>query len=470
MKNVLNVIILALALAGCSNEQLELKLPVAQNVPDYADAEVDKSTVTKADIQNVVSIFGNGSAENMSRSKAAEDYALSTIFDAEGKPAIYVINYVNDGGFVLVSATKDYHPILAYSDTGNYDMFRLTPSGVDLWEKSTVKAVQDASNSDEETILSHNIEWMKYSAVEQASVLRGPSNHEYISDEEYDELNQIYLRSVNELTAEGKTVYPYEASVWLDVLKAQSLYSAENIAKNVYWMYEDVWQDFATLVYWEEYSETVTSETVKSKWSQEEAFSVAYKSLPDGSQPAAGCGPIAAGQIMRYFQYPRKYNWQDMPLLYATNTTSKFLFDIAEAANAVYGEETSTQIANIRKVFLEFGFNADKVKTASAADIFVSLKSGSPVYMRGSDGNSTDYGHAWVATRAKENSRTINYDIYNFGGLKSYKEVGSAKHSSSTSYYIYYNWGWGGYLDGYFLAGDHIYNANMQVILNIKPK
>lgn len=470
MKKYIYPLLIGLCLAGCSDEYSEQISQIGLQPQEHfiADA-VCSSPVSQSDINRVVSIFGNGSIKSASRAHTP-DYTISTIFDSEGNPVIYVVNYSDNAGFVLVSATKDYHPILAYSEKGNYEVLRPKASGVDVWEANTVKAVKESAALVETERISHNMEWLKYSETLNNSILRGSGTHEYISDSEYEELNQIYLASINELAANNKIVYPYERSSWQSILKDTPLSSAENMAKNVYWMYEDIWQDFASIVYWEEYTETVTPATVKSKWHQDDPFNTAFPLLSDNKPAKVGCGPLAVGQIMRYFQYPKTFNWDDMPLMYATTTTSKFLYDIAEAAKAEYKiGETPTKTDNLKNVFTQYGYKSDDVVEANIGGIEQSLKSGSPVMMFGHDAQGT--GHSWIATQAKIQYYTAHYDVYNFGGFKTYRSVGSARQQvySSTSY-LYYNWGWGGYPDGYFLLHEHDYNKNLKVLLNIKPK
>ncbi|MDE6928183.1 MAG: Spi family protease inhibitor [Muribaculaceae bacterium] len=133
MKTKPFIIFLALILLGCSNYNFELPTALMHNQVDI-DAGDDAVAVTKYDIQNIVSSFGNGSSENQSRSTFYNNYSLSTIYDSTGNPAIYVVNYDNNAGFVLVSATKDYHPILAYAEIGNYDIMNSRPYGLDMWE------------------------------------------------------------------------------------------------------------------------------------------------------------------------------------------------------------------------------------------------------------------------------------------------------------------------------------------------
>lgn len=458
-----------MSLAGCTSEYPE---PASQSESlsqvDNLIENSGNSAVTKSDINRVVTIFGNGASERISRSQAF-DYTVSTINDSEGNPAIYVVNYANNAGFVLISATKDYHPILAYSESGSYDITRFNASGLDIWENNTVDAVKESANLSDAERVSHNIEWLKYSAVQPTSILRGPSSHEYITDEEYEELGQIYLSSINELAANRKTVYPYEKISWEAVLKDTPLYSAENMAKNVYWMYEDVWQDFASLVYWEEYEESSTPTTVQSIWGQYVNYNMAFPKISETEHAYVGCGPLAVGQIMKYWEFPKQYDWSDMALDYATTTTSKFLYDIAIASKAVFLESgTETDIEDLNNTFVQFGYSTSGVKAANPSDMSISLKSGSPVLVSGY--NNENKGHAWVAARAKSVSYKLHYDIYNFGARKSYKCLGTVRQENPTYTYFYFNWGEFGNNDGYYLITNHQYRNKMKVINNIKPK
>ena len=54
-------------------------------------------------------------------SRAASDIAIKdiqTIASETGEPLMYVVNYANDKGFTIISATKNYAPVLAYSEEG----------------------------------------------------------------------------------------------------------------------------------------------------------------------------------------------------------------------------------------------------------------------------------------------------------------------------------------------------------------
>lgn len=66
-------------------------------------------------------------------------YSIKTIEDAQ-TPLMYIINYT-DGGFVIVCATKDYYPILAYSDVGYFDVDDKI-EGATQWLSETTQAIE----------------------------------------------------------------------------------------------------------------------------------------------------------------------------------------------------------------------------------------------------------------------------------------------------------------------------------------
>lgn len=53
--------------------------------------------------------------------RAAAAYDVTILSDSlSGKPLVYVVNYGHDNGFVVISASKNTHPILAFSDKGKF--------------------------------------------------------------------------------------------------------------------------------------------------------------------------------------------------------------------------------------------------------------------------------------------------------------------------------------------------------------
>ncbi len=46
---------------------------------------------------------------------------INQINDNNGDPLMFVIQFKNEQGYIVVSATKNYHPILVEVDSGIYD-------------------------------------------------------------------------------------------------------------------------------------------------------------------------------------------------------------------------------------------------------------------------------------------------------------------------------------------------------------
>jgi hypothetical protein len=73
-------------------------------------------------------------------------------------PLAYILNYP-EGGFAIVSATRDYHPVLAYSDEGS---FEITPDmgPVAWWLEDTKEAIRQSAASGEEDKLYARRMWI----------------------------------------------------------------------------------------------------------------------------------------------------------------------------------------------------------------------------------------------------------------------------------------------------------------------
>ena len=101
------------------------------------DDNDSSSAVNKADIDAVVSkMFDNGV---LSR---ADSYIITAINGKDGGPSIYVVNYTDGGGYVLLSATKNYYPILAYSDKGNFNGDPFKTTGLSCWQDAMIENVE----------------------------------------------------------------------------------------------------------------------------------------------------------------------------------------------------------------------------------------------------------------------------------------------------------------------------------------
>lgn len=104
-----------LLMFSCQKENVEgLELDVfpslsaLPNDSSFVDLELAKTVALTQD-----------DFSSRSVSDAAGD--VFTVKDKDNLPALYVVNNANNQGFSIVSTTKNYHPILAWSDEGYLD-------------------------------------------------------------------------------------------------------------------------------------------------------------------------------------------------------------------------------------------------------------------------------------------------------------------------------------------------------------
>ncbi len=80
--------------------------------------------------------------ESGAKTKALTNASVETVRNnSNNNPAMYVVNDP-EGGFVIVSATKDYYPVLAYSDENSFDLEGVSEMGVSVWLEETKEAIR----------------------------------------------------------------------------------------------------------------------------------------------------------------------------------------------------------------------------------------------------------------------------------------------------------------------------------------
>lgn len=180
-----------------------------------------------------------------------------------------------------------------------------------------------------------------------------------------------------------------------------------------------------------------------------------YNALCENKYPA-GCVAIAMAQILKFHQYPIRYNWNNMPNISATYDTQRLIYEIGQAVEMDYGANgSSSNIDNAKKAFqgtFQYNariadFNVDETKTEL-------LNNKRPIYMRGSD-NFLFFpkdGHAWVCDGVDDQYReTIYFVEFQQGYPGNYYYVspydgptaGSPGEMFVGVLFFHMNWGWG---------------------------
>ena len=454
MRNLVKSMLLAaLLVAGVSCEK-QFEEAVEVQSENHAAADVVTSyevsyeeALAKADalfagIDGATTRAGNRRVKNHELFRSGNRFTRTASDDVEAK--FHIINYEDNAGFAMIAADKRATDIYAYSDTGNlYVDDAMKNSGFGVFLEGAVTLYQNEVNLNS-LGLKDSLPFIQRPDIEYGDVFTLPL---------------VELSGTSYFVRYGE--YQTSSSVQPMVMASWNQWHPYN-----YYCPSCSWD------------------------SENEKY---YK-----GKCAAGCGPIAAAQIMSYHKYPASYagyefDWTKMLQDYYFDYTvdadenskmvARLIREIGRVGNANYGNKTSMSVTNTKKVFSTFGYNFTGAVDYDVNKVKTSINNNRPVYAVGY--KTYGGGHAWVIdgydVKEKED---IYYDTF-APYLVAFKRT-------FVNHYVHCNWGWGGdgrnensiYPDkGYFLNDAFIvtvgygdkqeeraYVKNREIIYNIYPK
>ena len=174
MKKYLLFVWIAVVFCSCNEDNFDIS-------PMEADATCaniidDEHFVSVSQASKVGSLFlnnnGNGNCVHTRNSSVVPEATsdktareIRTIYNENGVPCMYVINY-ESGGFVIVSATKNYYPILAYSETGSMNVEEAMKTGFSVWSEKTIQKIVESSSWDGDSQAEFQRMWVAYDKQE----------------------------------------------------------------------------------------------------------------------------------------------------------------------------------------------------------------------------------------------------------------------------------------------------------------
>ena len=448
-----------LVLSSCSTQD-DVGLIGSLDSSAIAIAESDK--VSADDILAVASKFRN--TEN-TRTRS-NDYTTSILFDNNGNASIYVVNFNNNEGFILISATKRYCPVLAYSDKGHFDITSIAESGIEVWKEETMGAISVSNTLPDDSIAKYRNLWKQYSNTSDNPQTKKHSKsvRPKFSDPDMNAAQVILQDSVCSWIAKGYEIFSIADDEHIELVKGA-----------IYPLYEDAWESLCIGVKKQFSKNESIPNFLETEWHQEGGFCQSYPTI-NGEKAPAGCGPVAAGQIMYYYKYPTRFNWDNMHTALGTKTTSDFLLEIAKSADATYSTNgTGTANNKVCKVFNNWGYTNAVVKNHDGSNAWKEIAQRHPVYMTGYDNNEKNAGHAWVCSGGQYFSGESYSEIYTFINRKEFTCLDRYDYSFFSATYFYMNWGWGSsggngyFLDSNITVSNYNFAKNRQDIYNIYP-
>lgn len=441
MKHLYSISGIALFLMSCSNQ--ELLSPELRNESVVSPISISEysSAVTKNDAKKLSNTFWFRSSiqrRNIDQTKIIKN--IETINNDNGTPMAYIINYQHNRGFIIVSATREYHPILAYSDTGMYHL----DSGSEATKKCLHNHIGIIDNIDSLSIEDRQLcmaEWSNYESSEsERSMILATNNLK----SEYDKFRRDAMHNWK---SEGKE-FTFLKNSNIPYLPESIRKEYLNTAKANF--LNDANQEDYAMVVWEttrKVSENKTS--ITSQWGQQRSFCMPYENI---SYPPTGCVPLAMGMVMRYFNWPVTYNWNGMSDLEGTDESRKLLRDIGILAKTKYGySNSSTNTSEAKEAFSEMGFSYVYEKKHDFTKNSASIDANSPIVMIGT--GSTGDRHAWVCDGYKKESSYINFVFYvlKHNNELLYEPIGDFERNGAAGNWEHMNWGYYGEGNGWFL-------------------
>jgi len=461
MKTISNVTVNVLLCAtlflfACSEKEV-----FVQNLQQEEIAISEKSTFvsTKEAIELAEAFFNKqdgSSALKSSTNGQRKNVSVEEIKDDDA-PLMYVVNYP-DGGWIIVSATRNYEPILAYSDEGNFVLNEGIGPVIGWVEemKEAIRLCEDLDDSQKSEIRAmwHVFDAEEYQLPPQSTL----KSRDPAADAFYERIHQ--LRSIY-IPLGWYTIMPLSsASDYLDSYDYSYLCGlANNFGSPL---------EYTIVVIKNNYASWNNGPLTTAEWGQTPPYN-AQVCCPSGMP--AGCGPIAMAQLMKYHRLNglsvtyngHTVNWSNLPNNTSYNIlTSSVPYLIAaakQASNTHYlplVDAAWTLPGDLADGLRFFGYTVSR-RSYSASGVTTEVLNNRPVIMLGFPNVLNPNGHYWICDGIQKTNSSNSY-FFEFQNPYSYtystQGYASASYPWETKVYntlkFRLNWGWKGVDNGWY--------------------
>lgn len=417
MKTKLIPVLSALLLAGCTSQQLSepLEETANTNTSILVRAVNPSADVTDADAITVAERFSKVGHESRSTLPTVRD--VLTIKNDDGTPSMYVVRYADNQGYVIVSAYKDYMPVMAHSATGSFELDS-DNQGLNMWIENQKYISANRALLPDSVKAQFRMEWEQYDYLEQ-------SIDALASSRGTAEVNALISSQLNEWWSQGFTVYTVN----------EFTRSAEfqNLPADVQERFLTLPAGYGNPNYGDvlDYSFAVKSSTnsgyrvepmIKTRWLQDFGFNEAIPTVGTNPHPKLGCTTIAAGQIMRYHEYPKTFDWNQMLPTSATDASRQFLYGLACRIGVEFGIDQSPGYdSKVVSALKSYGYTNARYIEHNKDNVIDNLTHGWPVYMSGQYDENKN-GHAWICDGYYRDIYVDKWELWTLEYCSPYKD------------------------------------------------
>jgi hypothetical protein len=466
---ILMALITFMLLPSCSEEiSINLNEDIEEKMPSTPDFE---SFVSSEQASEVATAFFNKTTTRNNGAIVQKTIASMETIKENDKPLMYIINYAN-GGFIIIGATRNYYPVLAYSEENtfilNEKMYALLS-----WMEDTKEEIKESDTQGDDTLFERRNMWRHYETehIDTDSTISGTTLRSTM--EEYIAFGNRRIELRNQYYDYGYMYYRLSDLEYANLLPMDALNclfnTAEAIGSPPY---------FTIVGVRSEYHSNQIGPLLTTNWHQNSPYNSA---IPNPNLDA-GCGPVAMAQIMNFHKYPHQLtyngiliNWNTMPNN-ATNISNAGSVPhlIAAAGMALWTIYTQWGSAvlpgQVDNGFRKFLYNASN-KSYNHQDVINEIGRRRPVMMYGSRNtvNITN-SHYWVCDGVKTaTSSTYYFAEFRIGGPGNYNYINPGGATGCNPHEVGYssvgfhmNWGWGVNGGNGWYSGANSPNGNYQ--------
>ena len=342
-------------------------------------------------------------------SRTASDIAIKdiqTITSETGEPLMYVVNYANNKGFTVICATKNYTPILAYSDEGYLNIGDVSFTG-NIFINEYKTHIESVVNVECDSLRQkYAIDWSLYEKTPAMIESRTYSDTEI--QQKLEEARTYYRNEGYEVHSLGAAPYLIQAAGGKTGEERANGF-VRDICEHTPPQYDCM--DITLLLV--NRTNNQVGPYLQTAWHQNYPYAVNTPYM------TAGCMKIAVAQIMYYHRCPSipdTYAWDNIRVdweetAYPTSDEVYFMDMIDDQLEQNYISENSTEISldKMEDAFKDnyYIITKSNYNRTSAKQY---IKSGIPLIMYGRNENNLDEVHVWICDGYK--NPKVQYAAY----------------------------------------------------------
>ncbi len=394
-------------MTGC----IENDMPNSPNCNNIDETSLEKTglldplsnTLSSSDALIVANKFRSN--DNSPATRTSSNAIVSSLKGENGEDLLFVVNYAQNNGYVIISASKNFQPVLAYSDTGNFDISEAiqTDNPFIMAYKNKIESVIEIESDSLRT--KYAINWQPYEKLEEIQTRSTlPSNIEAIKENARAQYTALGYECFD-----MSAVPAFISPTTNEPNRAQDIIN--DICSHTYSAYDCMEVDMFLL----KRINRSRGPILQTLWGQSAPY------CGTSNNGYAGCAVIALAQIMKYYEWPNWYEWDNIPISATSYNPilTDYIDDIKSRLNAVeFANGTGVSETNLLNGIVSEGYSytiSQYNGMSSQADY---VMSNNPVLLLGEtkDGQA---GHAWICDGYDR--QYVEYSFMMFIGPRDYE-------------------------------------------------